>query len=478
MKNATHTLPSLTLGAVTLLALAGCSTLAPQYEKPAIPVAATLPTGPAYQQNGAGASTQAIADIPWQSFFLEEKLRGLIELTLKNNRDLRIAVLNIERTQAQYQIQSSDQFPKINAVAAASVQQTPQTLSASGHPVTNSQYSVGLGLLSYELDMFGRVQSLKAQALEQFLATEQARRTVQISLVAQVATQYLSLAADQERLTLAKETLRSQQDSFQLIKRRFDAGISSDLDLQQARTSVDGARVDIARYTTLVAQDENALSLLVGSPLPTNLLPTSLTADASPLKEIPSGLSSEVLLQRPDILQAEHQLKGANANIGAARASRFPRISLVSSVGYGSSELSGLFKGGAFAWGISPSLSLPIFDGGSSKATVKISEIDRDVLVAQYEKAIQTAFREVADALAQRGTIEELLSAQQSLTDASAQRHHLSEARFERGIDSHLNVLDAQRSLYAAQQGLIEVRLTKAKNLVTLYKVVGGGDSK
>ncbi len=478
MKMTTRALPSLTLGAATLLALAGCSTLAPKYEKPAVPVSAAWPSGPSYQQTSTATPVQAIADIPWRDFFLEEKLRNIIDLTLKNNRDLRIAVLNIERAQAQYQIQKSDQLPKINAVAGASLQQTPESLSATGHPSTNSQYNIGLGLLSYELDMFGRVQSLKAQALEQFLATEQARRSIQISLVAQVATQYMALAADQERLKLAKETLVSQKDSFQLIQRRFDAGISSALDLQQARTSVDGARVDIARYTSLVAQGINALSQLVGSPVPENLFPTSLTENISALKEIPPGLPSDVLLQRPDILQAENQLKGANANIGAARATRFPRISLVSSVGYGSSELSGLFKGGAFAWGISPSISLPIFDGGSSKAAVKIAEIDRDILVSQYEKAIQTAFREVADSLAQRGTIDELLAAQQSLTDASADRHHLSEVRFDKGIDSHLNVLDAQRSLYTAQQGLIEVRLTKAKNLVTLYKVLGGGDSK
>ena len=461
-----------------LLCLSGCSTMAPKYTQPAAPVTATWPSGPAYQTKTAAAAEKAAADVPWREFFVDDKLRKLIELTLKNNRDVRIALLNIERSRAQYQIQRSDLFPKVNATGGASFQRIPQGFSASGAPVTVDQYSVGVGLLSYELDLFGRVRSLKDQALEQFLATEQARRSVQISLISQVASGYLSLAADQERLKLARETLTSQQDSYQLFQRRFAAGISSDLDLQQARASVEAARVDIARYTTLIAQDKNALIQLVGSSLPADLFPSTLSENLTVVKDVPAGLPSEVLLRRPDIVQAEGVLKSANANIGAARAAFFPKITLVSSVGFGSNELSTLFKSNSLAWGFAPNISLPIFDGGSNTANLKVAEINRDIMVAQYEKAIQSAFREVADALAQRGTIDEQLSAQQALTDATSTRYRLSQARFDKGVDSHLSVLDSQRSLYAAEQNLISVRLSRLTNLVTLYKVLGGGDKE
>jgi multidrug efflux system outer membrane protein len=463
------------LGAFYLLS--GCSTMAPKYTQPAAPVTAAWPSGPSYQTGAGTAEQKAAADVPWREFFVDEKLRRLIELALKNNRDVRIALLSIERSRAQYQIQRSDLLPKVNATGGANFQRVPESFSATGKSMTIDQYNVGAGLLSYELDLFGRVRSLKDQALEQFLATEQARRSMQISLVSQVASEYLFLAADRERLKLAKDTLASQHESYQLVQRRFEAGVSSAVDLQQARSSVDAARVDIARFTTLVAQDENALSLLVGSPIPADLLPSALSATLTAVKDVPPGLPSDVLLRRPDILQAEGQLKGANANIGAARAAFFPRISLISSVGFGSTELSGLFKSGSFAWNFAPSISLPIFDGGSNKANLKIAEVDRDIMVARYEKAIQSAFREVADALAERGTIDELLAAQQSLTDATAERYRLSLARFEKGVDSHLNVLDSQRSLYAAQQTMIGARLSRLANMVTIYKVLGGGDT-
>ena len=457
------------------LCLNGCSTMAPKYSQPAAPVSASWPSGPSYQKKTAPAEQKAVADVPWREFFVDAKLRTLIELALKNNRDIRIALLNIERSRAQYQIQRSDLFPKVNATGGVNFQRIPEGFSSTGSPVTVNQYSVGVGLLSYELDLFGRVQSLKDQALEQFLATEQARRSTQISLISQVAAGYLSTAADQERLKLAKDTLVSQQESFQLIQRRYEAGVSSALDLHQARTSVDAARVDIARYTTLVAQDENALSQLVGSPVPADLLPSTLSETVAAVKGVQPGLPSDVLLRRPDILQAEGQLKSANANIGAARAAFFPKISLVSSVGFGSTELSSLFKANSFAWSFAPSVSLPIFDGGSNTANLKVAEINRDIMVAQYEKAIQTAFREVADSLAQLGTIDEQLAAQQSLADATGERYRLSQARFEKGVDSHLNVLDSQRSLYGAQQNLISTRLSRLANLVAFYKVLGGG---
>jgi multidrug efflux system outer membrane protein len=454
--------------------LAGC-TMAPKYSRPAAPVPAAWPQGPAYREAAGASPGTVVADIPWQKFFLDEKLRKLVALALENNRDLRVAALNIERSMAQYQISRSELLPKVDANASATYQRLAEDFSGTGIPLNIHQYNVELGISSYELDLFGRVRSLKDQALQQYFATEQARRSVQISLVAEVAANYLSLAADRERLQLAKETLASQQASYQLIRSRYEAGVSSALDLHQAQTSVDAARVDIARYTTLAAQDENALNLVVGSMVPADLLPAALSETLAALKDLSPGLPSDVLLSRPDILQAEHLLKGANANIGAARAAFFPRITLVSSVGFGSDQLGNLFASGAFVYSVAPRISLPIFQGGANRANLKVAEVDRDIAVAQYEKAIQTAFREVADALAQRGTIDDQVQAQQSLTDATAQSFRLSEARYEKGVDSYLNVLDSQRSLYTAQQTLISVHLARLANLVTLFKVLGGG---
>ncbi|MBT0652422.1 AdeC/AdeK/OprM family multidrug efflux complex outer membrane factor [Geomobilimonas luticola] len=458
----------------TLLLFTGC-TMAPGYTRPEPPVPANWPGGPAYTTETGTSAQKPVADIPWRDFFVEPRLQKVIDLALANNRDLRVAILNIERTRAQYQIQRSDLVPHVDANAAATLQRLSEDFSGKGVPVNIHQYTVGLGVSSYELDLFGRVRSLKDQALEQYLATEQAQRSVQISLVSQVATTWLALAADRERLNLAKETLAAQQESLKLTRSRFEAGVSSALDLNQAQTSVDTARVDIARYTTLVAQDENALNLVVGSPVPTDLIPGSISEAITAMKDVAPGLPSDVMLNRPDILQAENLLKGANANIGAARAAFFPRITLVSSVGFGSDDLGGLFTSDSFVWKFAPQISLPIFDGGSNRAKLKVSEVDRDIAVAQYEKAIQTAFREVADSLAQRGTIDDQLAAQQSLTDATSESYKLSQARYEKGVDSYLQVLDAQRALYGAQQNLIGVRLTRLANQVTLYKVLGGG---
>lgn len=458
----------LPLGAA--LFLSGCSTLAPKYTQPAAPVPA------AWQAPADAVPPQKdVATIPWQEFFVDAKLNKLIELALKNNRDLKVAALNIERYRALYQIKSADQLPKFEAAAGANFQRIPETLSGTGKARDAQQYNVSAGLISYELDLFGRVQSLKDQALEQFFATEQAQKSVQLTLVSQVASSWLAYAADRERLQLAKDTLANQQEAYRLIKSRFDAGVSNSLVLNQARTTLDAARVDIARYTAQVAQDENALSFLVGSPVPADLLPQTLSESLTSLKNITPGLPSGVLLNRPDILQAESQLKGYNANIGAARAAFFPRITLVSSVGFGSDELSGLFKSGSAAWSFAPRISIPIFDGGTNKANLKVAEVDRDIAIAQYEKAIQNAFREVADALAQSGTINEQLAAQQSLTDATSESHKLSRARFDKGVDSYLTVLDSQRSLYGAQQGLISTRQASLASLVILYKTLGGG---
>jgi len=456
------------------LGLAGCSTMAPKYEQPAPPVPTAWPSGAAYKEVTA-KSDKPLADIPWQEFFVDPQLQKLIALALENNRDLRVAILNIERSRAQYQIQRSELFPQVDANAKADFQRIAENFSGTALPEDVHQYRLELGVSSYELDLFGRVRSLKDQALEQYLATEQARRSVQISLVSQVATAWLILASDRERLQLARETLASQQESFRLIQRRYEGGVSSALAVHQAQTSVDAARVDIARFTTLTAQDVNALNLVAGAPVPADLLPQSLTASLTALQDLSPGLPSDVLLRRPDILQAENLLKGANANIGAARAAFFPRITLVSHVGFGSDELDSLFNSGAFVYKFAPQISLPIFDGGSNDANLKVAEVDRDIAVARYEQAIQTAFREVADALAQRGTIDEQLAAQQSLKDATSGSHELSLARYEKGVDSYLTVLDSQRSLYSAQQNLISTRLTRLTNLLTLYKVLGGG---
>jgi outer membrane protein, multidrug efflux system len=340
--------------------------------------------------------------------------------------------------------------------------------------MTVELYNIHLGISSWELDLFGRIRSLKDKALEQYLATEQAHRSTQISLIAQVANTYLTLAAYRESLKLAQDTLKTQQTSYNLIQRRYDVGTSSEIDLRQAQISVDAARVDIARYTGQVAQEENTLNLLVGLSLPTELLPDDLGAVAL-MKDITASVPSEVLQRRPDILQAEHQLKAANANIGAARANFFPRITLTTSIGTTSDELSGLFGSGSGTWIFAPQITLPIFDAGRNQANLKATKADRDIFLAQYEKTIQVAFREVADALAQQGTVGDQLAAQQALVDASAASYRLSEARYLSGIDNHLVVLDAQRSLYGAQQGLIGVRLARLTNLLTLYKVLGGG---
>ncbi|MEJ2199529.1 MAG: AdeC/AdeK/OprM family multidrug efflux complex outer membrane factor [Desulfuromonadaceae bacterium] len=455
------------------LLLAGC-TLAPPYERPAAPIAADWPAASVPQAEGA-ASEPAAAELPWRSFFLDPQLQTILATALEHNRDLRVAVLNIERARAQYRIEGAALFPHIDANADGRGQRLPKDLSGTGAPETVHQYGVSLGFSAYELDLFGRIRSLKEQALEQFLASEQARRSVQISLVSEVAISYLSLAADRERLQLARQTLANQQAAYNLVQSRTEAGIASALDLNQARTSVEAARVEIARLTTLVARDRNALSLLAGTPLADEGLPTALAAESSALQALTPGLPSGVLLSRPDILAAEHLLQAANANIGAARAAFFPRIALTGSIGSGSNELSGLFEAGSRSWLFVPQISLPIFNAGSNRARLQVAQVDRDIAVARYEQAIQTAFREVADALAQGGTIEEQLAAQQALTAAYAESYRLSQARFEQGVDSYLNVLDAQRALYRAQQNLIDTRLTRLANRVTLYRVLGGG---
>ena len=459
---------------LAMACLCGCTTLAPDYSRPAAPVPAAWPSGPAYGADTGSATAPAAADLPWKEFFLDASLRQVIELALANNRDLRIAALNIERARALYRIQRAELYPTVNAYGDGTRQRVPADLSGLGEAVTTQQYSVSLGFTSWELDLFGRIRSLKDRALEQYLATEQARRATRISLVSEVAGAYLTLAADRENLALARSTLEAQQASLEIIRRRCEVGASSDLDLHLARTRVEAARVDIARYTGQAAQDANALNVLVGSPVPAEYLPGSLGSEPA-FRDVATGLPSAVLLRRPDVLQAEGQLKAANANIGAARAAFFPRITLTTVFGTASDQLTGLFKTGSEAWTFSPQIQVPIFDMGARRAGLEVAQADRDIAIAGYEKAIQEAFREVSDALAGQNTVKGQFAAQQALVQATADSHRLSSARYDTGIDSYLTVLDTQRSLYAAQQGLIAVRLSLITNTVTLYKALGGG---
>jgi multidrug efflux system outer membrane protein len=454
------------------LFLGGCS-MTPKYTRPEAPVPAAWPTGAAYDNAQTSPGAPAAAGLGWREFFTDERLRKVIETALNNNRDLRVAALNVVRARAVYGIARADLLPTIEATGRGGKQGVPADLSLFGAAGTVSEYNVNLGISSWEIDFFGRIRNLKDKALEEYLATEQARHGAQILLVSGVANAYLAFAADRETLKLAQSTLDSQKAAYDLIRRRYDVGLSTELDLRQAQTRVDAARVDAALYSRLVAQDENALDLLVGSKVPAELLPDNLTL-VSPAREISPGIPSEVLLLRPDILQAENLLKAANANIGAARATLFPRISLTAAFGTASSELSGLFKPGSESWNFFPQIVVPIFDARAWSALDAV-KVEQEIAVARYEKAIQTAFREVADALAVRGTVEDQLSAQRSLVGAVSETYRLSNARYTKGIDSFLGVLDAQRSLYAAQQGLIAVRLAKLANQVTLYAVLGGG---
>jgi len=456
-----------------LVSVVGGCTMAPTYSRPASPVPQQWPSGPAYEPTGAPANAPLAPDLNWREFFCDEQLQQVIGLALTNNRDLRLAALNVQRARAMYGVQRAEWFPVVNAFGGGSKQRVPADLSGIGRSMTVEEYGANLGLSAWEIDFFGRIRSLVDRALEQYLATEQARRSAQVLVVSEVANAYLALAADRETLKLARSTLESQQAAYDLVKRRLDRGLVPELDLYRAQTQVDAARGEVARLTQLVAQDENALNLLSGSPVPDALLPAEL-GTISPLKDISPGVSSEVLLRRPDILQAENLLKAANANIGAARAAFFPRITLTTSIGTGSDELSGLFESGSRAWAFAPQIVVPIFDSRTWSA-LKVTEVEKQSAIAQYEKAIQTAFREVADALAVRGTVAQQISAQESLVRAVAETYRLSNARYTRGIDSYLSVLDAQQSLYAAQQRLVALRLARLANQVRLYATLGGG---
>jgi multidrug efflux system outer membrane protein len=456
----------------TAIVPAGC-TLAPKYARPNAPVPTEWPAGPAYENTRTTTNAPQAPDLQWREFFADEKLQKLIEAALNNNRDLRLAVLNVERARAMYGIQRATLLPAVDVVASGSGQRVPADLSSSGTRQTVEQYSVNLGVFSWEPDFFGRIRSFRDRALEEYLATEQARRGAQILLVSSVANTYLVLAADRESLTLAQTILATQQDVYHLVKQRYDRGLTPELDLYRAQTQVDAARGDVARFTQLVAQDESALTLLLGAPAPGELLPADLSG-VTPPQGVSPGVSSEVLLRRPDVLQAESLLRAAYADLGAARAAFFPRISLTAAVGTASSELSGLFGSDSGTWSYAPQVALPIFDA-RTWAALRVTKVQRELAVTQYERAIQNAFREVADALAARGTVDQQVSAQESLVNAVTATYRLSKTRYDKGIDSYFSVLDAQRSLYPAQQGLVALHLAQLASQVRLYAVLGGG---
>lgn len=463
--------PVAALALLAAVLLAGCANLAPRYERPPAPVAAGWPAGaPPAAPDGIAADTG------WRGVLADARLQRAVELALANNRDARIASIDVERARALYRVERAAAWPAIDAGAGASRARSAADLTATGRAGVGQTLSVDVGLASYEIDFFGRVRNLREAALQRYLETEQNQRSARISLVAEVALAWLTLAADQERLQLAERTLQAAQSSDDLTRRRHELGAESGLALAQSRTVVDGARVELANWRRQVAQDRHALALLVGTELPAEALPPGgLDDEAARLVAVPEGLPSDVLLRRPDVLAAERELRAAHADIGVARAALFPRISLTAALGTASRSLGGLFEGDNRTWSLGPALSLPIFDAGAGRAAVEVGEADRRIALARYEQTLQTAFAEVADALAARGQIGEQIEAQRSLVEATERSLQLAQARYRTGADSFLEVLDAQRSLYAAQQSLISLQLTEQGNRVSLYRVLGGG---
>jgi multidrug efflux system outer membrane protein len=498
LKKRTKKLLSVAGGA---LLVSGC-TLAPDYHRPALPVAATYPDGPAYHAGGnrpPALQTDA-PNTPWRDVYTDPRLQALIDIALRNNRDLRTATLNVMAAQAQYRSQRADLFPALDVtgdgifeglpkstvipVTGSSAAGTAGTLTATSpeslEPTSSGggtfrYYTAGIGFSSYELDLFGQVRSLTQQKFQQYLGYAATAESTRISLVGQVATAYLTLLADQELRDLTQSTLQSQEDSFRLTKAELDRGTTTRLTLRQAETSVDTARANLAQYTRQVAQDENALVLLLGEPMPANLPPGRKLDNQTILADLPPGLPSDLLTRRPDVVAAEYDLRAANANIGAARAAFFPSITLTAQDGVASTQLSRLFTAGATTWTFAPQINIPIFTWGQSQANLDLARTQKTLQVSNYEKTVQTAFREVSDVLAARGTYLDQLAAQQSLVEADADAYRLALMRFRAGVDSYLTTLDAQRSLYGAQQALVSLREAQLANLVTAYKVLGGG---
>jgi outer membrane protein, multidrug efflux system len=454
--------PSSTFSAVAAaLVLAGCTSLIPNHERPALPVPDAFPYPAAEQGTPAAA-------LEWQQFFPDERLRTLIATALRNNRDLRVAALNIAQARAQYDIRNADRLPTVAGTASASRGPSP----VNGNEVTTLQANVAFS--AWEIDFFGRIASLSEAALAQYFATEAGRNAAQTTLVASVASTWLSLTADEELLALTQQTLATREESLRLTRLRFENGASSEIDFRLAQSLYETARATLAQLQRQRANDINTLALLVGEPVAPQY-ETGLTTEKVSLPDVPAGLPSDVLVRRPDVRQAEQQLLAANANIGAARAAFFPRISLTAGVGTASSDLAGLFRGGSWGFSVAPTLVQTLFDAGRNRAGLASAQVSRDIAVAQYERAIQQAFREVADALAGRATYGEQVRAQAAVVNAEAVRYNLARLRYENGVASYLDLLDAQRSLFAAQQALVQARLAGLQNQVQLYRSLGGG---
>jgi multidrug efflux system outer membrane protein len=457
--------------------LSACN-LAPKYVRPSGAVPTALPEGGIYPR--AATDAPDVTAIGWRDFFTDDRLRQVIQLGLDNNRDLRVAAANVLQARAQYRVQRADILPTINASGSATYTNSTAAAAgvggAAGGSSTDIQYySANVGVSAFELDLFGRLRNLSKAALEQYFATEEAQRTTRISLISEIATAWLTLASDQEQLRLSQSTLKTFEQTLELTRAQFRIGVASELESRQAETSYQAARNDIATLQTRIAQDQNALNLLAGTTVGADLLPVAL-GDAPVTRDaLPANLSSDVLLRRPDVLQAEHQLIAQNANIGAARAAFFPRLSLTATLGTISPALGGLFGSGTGTYNVAPSVALPLFDAGRNKGNLDYAKASQKAAVATYEKTIQTAFREVADALAQRGTIDEQVSAQTARANAAQVAAKLSDARYRAGVDSFLVALDAQRTAYAAEQQLVTTRTTRSSNLIELYRALGGG---
>lgn len=458
--------------------LSACANLAPDYPSPQaqVPQEYSVPMG--LDEKAAPTEVRALPSP--EAFFADEQLQALIAIARQNNRDLRVAVLAIEQARAQYGVQNAASFPSLSANAGGTSARTASNMAAAGQPLVNRQYSVNLGVTAYELDFFGRIRNLKAQAMESYLATEDAARTVRIGLAAEIAHTWFNWSADRNRLALAQELLRSQEETLRLMEQQLDWGETSLLDVRQQQAAVATARLEVAAMLGQEAKDRNALALLLGTPVPEDLAPQTYSGNfedyaTTALTSLPAGLPSDLLLRRPDLLQSEHALKAANANIGVARAAFYPSIRLTASAGTASTELDGLFKGGSRTWSFSPQINLPIFDGGANKANLTIAKTARDIALANYEKTIQTAFREVSDALVERSVVTDQLGSQQELVKASSDALALTRNRFEAGQDDWLDVLNAERTFTNARLALVNLHSLKQNHEVTLYKVLGGG---
>ncbi|OBY89917.1 multidrug transporter [Pseudomonas sp. AU11447] len=449
------------------LSLAGCS-MAPTYERPEAPVASSW--------NSPAAKTgQAASNLDWQTFIVDSELRNLVGVALDNNRSLRQTLLDIEQARAQYRIQRADRVPGLNAAANGNRQRLPGDLSNTGSSAVSSSYQVGLALPEYELDLFGRVKSLTDAALEQYLSTEAAARSAQIALIAEVSQAYLTYDGAQRRLQLTEQTLASREDSLGLISQRRSAGAATALDYQEALGLVEQSRAELESNARQKQQALNALVLLLGTADAAKRIPQLPQDKPMLIQDIAPGTPSELIERRPDILAAEHVLKARNADIGAARAAFFPRISLTGSFGTSSAEMSGLFDGGSRSWSFVPTLSLPIFDAGRNSANLDLAKVRKDSAVAAYEGTIQTAFREVADALAATDTLRREEAARRALANTTNETLKLAKARYEGGVDSHLRYLDAQRSNFVNESAYIETSTQRQIALVDLFRALGGG---